>query len=77
MSPKLPAVSGKDTIRALRRAGFFVARIKGSHHILAHQDDPTRTVVVPVHANRPLKPGTLSIIIKQTGLTLEEFLALF
>jgi predicted RNA binding protein YcfA (HicA-like mRNA interferase family) len=76
MSPKLPAASGKETIRALRRAGFFVARIKGSHHVLAHQDDPTRTVIVPVHANRSLKPGTLSGIIKQAGLNLDEFLEL-
>lgn len=76
MSPKLPVASGKQTIRMLRRAGFFVARIKGSHHILSHQDDPTRIVIVPVHGNQPLKPGTLSGIIKQAGLSVEEFIKL-
>jgi len=33
----------------------------------------TRTVTVPVHAARDLKPGTLRSIIRQAGLTTEEF----
>ena len=35
--------------------------------------DPTRTVTVPVKAGRDLKPGTLRSIIRQAGLTVEEF----
>ena len=35
--------------------------------------DPTRTVTVPVHSSRDLKPGTLRSIIRQAGLTVEEF----
>jgi len=38
--------------------------------------DPMRTVTVPVHAGRDLKPGTLRSIIRQAGLTVEEFTAL-
>ena len=70
---RLPAVNGKRVIQALTRAGFVVNRTVGSHHVLVYPKDPTRTVTVPVHAGRDLKPGTLRSIIRQTGLTVEEF----
>jgi predicted RNA binding protein YcfA (HicA-like mRNA interferase family) len=70
---KLPVVNGKRVIQALTRAGFLVNRIVGSHHVLVYPDDPTRTVTVPVHAGRDLKPGTVRSIIRQAGLTVEEF----
>lgn len=70
---RLPVVSGGVVIRALTRAGFRVDRIVGSHHVLVFPDDPTRTVVVPVHGNRDLKPGTLRAIIRQAGFSVEEF----
>jgi len=73
---RLPAVNGKRVIQALTRAGFVINRIVGSHHVLAYPGDPTRTVTVPVHAGRDLKPGTLRSIIRQTGLTVEEFIEL-
>ncbi len=38
--------------------------------------NPARTVTVPVHSSRDLKPGTLRSIIKQAGLSLEELRAL-
>jgi predicted RNA binding protein YcfA (HicA-like mRNA interferase family) len=56
----------------LTRAGFVVDRIVGSHHVLAYPGDPTRTVVVPVHAGRDLKPGTMRAIIRQAGLSVDE-----
>lgn len=69
---RLPVVSGGAVIRALTRAGFRVDRIVGSHHVLAFPDDPARTVTVPVHGNRDLKPGTLRAIIRQAGFSVEE-----
>ena len=69
----LPVVNGKRAIQALTRTGFVVNRIVGSHHVLVYPGDPTRTVTVPVHAGRDLKPGTLRSIIRQAGLTVEEF----
>jgi predicted RNA binding protein YcfA (HicA-like mRNA interferase family) len=72
----LPIVSGQRVIRALTRHGFVVDRIVGSHHVLVHPTDPTRTVTVPVHSGRDLKPGTLRAIIRQAGFTVEEFRAL-
>jgi predicted RNA binding protein YcfA (HicA-like mRNA interferase family) len=73
---RLPVVSGRCTIQALTRAGFVADRITGSHYVLAFPGDPTRTVTVPVHAGRDLKPGTLRSIIRQAGLTVDEFVAL-
>ncbi len=70
---RLPAVNGRRTIQALMRAGFVVDRIVGSHHVLVYPGDARRTVIVPVHAGRDLKPGTLRSIISQAGLTVKEF----
>jgi predicted RNA binding protein YcfA (HicA-like mRNA interferase family) len=69
----LPVISGREVVRALTKAGFVVDRIAGSHHVMVFPGDPTRTVTVPVHAGRDLKPGTLRSIIRQTRLTVEEF----
>jgi len=69
----LPVISGREVVRALTKAGFVVDRLAGSHHVMVFPGDPTRTVTVPVHAGRDLKPGTLRSIIRQTRLTVEEF----
>jgi predicted RNA binding protein YcfA (HicA-like mRNA interferase family) len=50
-----------------------VDRIVGSHHVLTHPDDARRTVTVPFHGARSLKTGTLRSIIRQAGLSVEEF----
>ena len=70
---RLPVANGRDVVRALTRAGFVVDRIVGSHYVLTHPGDPSRTVVIPVHAGRDLKPGTMRAIIRQAGLTVEKF----
>ncbi|HEY4775898.1 MAG TPA: type II toxin-antitoxin system HicA family toxin [Xanthobacteraceae bacterium] len=70
---RLPVATGKDVVGALKNAGFVVDRIVGSHHVMVFPNDPARTVTVPVHAARDLKPGTLRSIIRQAGLTTEEF----
>ncbi|MBN8590423.1 MAG: type II toxin-antitoxin system HicA family toxin [Anaerolineae bacterium] len=70
MTP-LPVVNGKDCIRALQRAGFVIKRQKGSHVILK-RTDPVARVVVPDHRDA-LKPGTLRQIIRDAGMTVEEF----
>ncbi|MCJ7527200.1 MAG: type II toxin-antitoxin system HicA family toxin [Methyloceanibacter sp.] len=70
---RLPVARGKQVVQALRRAGFVVERIVGSHHVLVFLGDNARTVTVPVHAGRDLKPGTLRSIIRQAGFTTEEF----
>ena len=70
---RLPVANGNAVVRALGRGGFVVDRIVGSDHILTYPGDPTRTVTVPVHGGRDLKPGTLRSIIRQSGFSVEEF----
>jgi predicted RNA binding protein YcfA (HicA-like mRNA interferase family) len=72
-SGRLPVISGKRLVQLLQRQGFITERIVGSHHVLMDPTDHSRTVTVPVHGNKDLKPGTLRSIIRQTGFTLEEF----
>jgi predicted RNA binding protein YcfA (HicA-like mRNA interferase family) len=73
---KLPVLDGRRVVRALTRAGFVADRIVGSHHVMVFPGDATRTVTVPVHSSRDLKPGTFRSIIKQAGFSLDEFKAL-
>jgi predicted RNA binding protein YcfA (HicA-like mRNA interferase family) len=75
MNQRLPALTARDAIRALERAGFAVSRMSGSHCRLIHTDNPARKVTVPVHSG-DLKRGTLRGIIAQAGLTVAEFIAL-
>jgi predicted RNA binding protein YcfA (HicA-like mRNA interferase family) len=66
----LPSIRGKDLIAALKKTGFDVIRVKGSHHFLRHGDG--RTTVVPVHAGETIGPGLLSKILRDCELTREE-----
>jgi predicted RNA binding protein YcfA (HicA-like mRNA interferase family) len=75
MNQRLPAITAREAVRALERAGFVVSRTSGSHCRLVHASDPARKVTVPIHAG-DLKRGTLRGIIAQAGLTLAEFIAL-
>ena len=72
---KLPRVPGREVVRALERTGFVVDRQRGSHIVLIHPQN-RRRVTVPVHAGRIVKPGTLTGILDDAGLSVEEFIAL-
>lgn len=73
--PKLPVVNGREVVRALGQAGFVVDSREGSHVTLVHPR-PGRRTTVPVHGGRDVKPGTLRNILRQAGLTVEEFIDL-
>jgi len=75
MRPRLPALKAKEVVSALERAGFFVHHTSGSHAQLKHPSNPRLRVTVPKHS-RPVPTGTLRSIIRQAGLTVEEFLDL-
>jgi predicted RNA binding protein YcfA (HicA-like mRNA interferase family) len=75
MNPKLPRTTSKEVIRALKRAGFVEWRQRGSHLHLKRLSDNTR-VTIPVHRGRTIPPGTLRGIIRDAGLTVEEFVDL-
>lgn len=70
---KLPRIAGRDCIRALERAGFYRKRQTGSH-VVMRRDEPFAQVVVPDHDK--LDRGTLRAIIRQAGLSVEDFLQL-
>lgn len=52
----------------LERGGWMLARISGSHRIYRYPDTG-RKVVVPVHGNQDLKPGTQRSIVRDAGIT--------
>jgi len=70
---KLPRVSGRECVRRLARAGFVVKRQQGSHIVL-RRDDPFSQLVVPDHPE--LDRGTLRAILRQAGLSVEQFITL-
>jgi predicted RNA binding protein YcfA (HicA-like mRNA interferase family) len=74
--PRLPAVNPEDCIKALEKAGFEASRQKGSHlQMRRNEPQPARTIPVPM-SKKPLPRGTLRSIIRQSGMTVEEFVAL-
>ncbi len=69
----LPVLRSRQVVAALRRAGFTVHHQSGSHAILRNAGAALR-VTVPMH-NRDLKPGTLRAIIREAGMSVDEFVA--
>jgi predicted RNA binding protein YcfA (HicA-like mRNA interferase family) len=74
VSSSLPVVSGRDVVKALEKIGYALDRQRGSHMILRQQTPPHRRLTVPDHDE--VAKGTLRAIIRQAGLTVEEFIQL-
>ena len=70
----LRPIRADELIKALAKVGFKPVRRRGSHVILKHGDG--RVTVVPVHGGEEIGRGLLSKILKDAGLTTEEFLKL-
>lgn len=75
MSPKLPVITSKQLVQALRKAGFVIDHQTGSHLSLSHPDSPTRFAVIPMY-NKDLRKGTLKSILRQSGMTIEQLIEL-
>lgn len=71
---KLPVVSGVDVVKALAKIDYELDHQTGSHMILRQREPPHRRITVPRH--REIAKGTLRAIIREAGLTVEEFLRL-
>ena len=70
--PRMPRISSKEAIRSLERLGFEQIRQTGSHVVMKKETEEGEIgCVVPLH--RELKVGTLSSILKQAQVSLEEF----
>ena len=67
----LPRLTGKELLSTLKKAGFVLLRVKGSHHFLHHDDG--RSTVVPVHAGEIIGPGLLAKILRDCDLSREQF----
>lgn len=63
-----------DVVKALSKIGYEVDHQTGSHIILRQKEEPHRRLTVPKH--REIAKGTLRAIIRQAGLTVEEFIKL-
>jgi predicted RNA binding protein YcfA (HicA-like mRNA interferase family) len=70
---KLPVIKPRECIKALESIGFRVDRQHGSH-IIMRRDDPYAQVIVPNHPE--IHRGTLRTIIRDAGLTVDEFVNL-
>jgi predicted RNA binding protein YcfA (HicA-like mRNA interferase family) len=65
------AVTGKELVKALEGQGWFIKRIRGSHHIMRHPDIPD-ALPIPVHGNQAIKKGTLANILRTAGISREQ-----
>lgn len=68
---KLPVISGSDAVRAFSRVGYEVSHQTGSHIILRRSQPPHRHLSVPNH--KELSKGLLRALIRDAGLTVDEF----
>lgn len=68
---KLPVVSGREDAKAFRKIGYEFAGQHGSHVILRHSRSPHRRLSVPDY--KELAKGTLRALIREAGLSVEEF----
>lgn len=71
---KLPVVSGQDVIKALAKIGYEFDHQRGSHMVLRQDFEPFRRVTISNH--KEIAKGTLRKIIRETGLTVDEFMKL-
>ncbi len=65
--PKLPGINHLDAVRALEKAGFGVVR-QGKHIVMT---DGVRILTIPRH--NPVNALTMGGIVRDAGLTVEEF----
>lgn len=71
---ELPVVSGREAVKAFGKVGYEADRQRGSHIILRQTEHPHRRLTVPDH--KELRKGTLRALIRQSGLSIEEFVTL-
>ena len=71
---KLTPLSSNKVIKALQTLGFQKIRQKGSHCFFRHPDG--RTTIVPIHKGEDIRRGLLRKIIRDTEVTVEEFMKL-
>ena len=71
MSGKLPRVTAAQMIKVLEKTGFYFVRQSGSHKIYKNKEG--KRVTVPYHSGKILHPKITNGILRDVGLTVEEF----
>ena len=72
---KLPQVKPREVIRTFEKGGWYVDHQKGSHVIMYHQDNRPVTLSIPMHT-KDIPAGLLRSLIRDSGLSVEEFVKL-
>ena len=72
--PKLPVLSHLEVVKALNKIGYNIDHQTGSHVILRQDTEPYRRLTIPNH--KEISKGTINSIIRQAGLTRDEFIEL-
>jgi len=67
----LPLVSGQEAVRVFARSGYEIDHQTGSHIILRKVEPPHRRLTIPNH--KQLAKGTLRSLIREAGISVEEF----
>lgn len=70
--PNIPAIPARKLIKVLKKKGFILQRVHGSHHIFIRVSDKT-TLSVPVHKGQDLGRGITLAILKDAQITPQEF----
>jgi predicted RNA binding protein YcfA (HicA-like mRNA interferase family) len=68
----MKALSGKELARVLERHGWKLLRVRGSHHVFG-RSGRQRPLVIPIHGNRSLSVGMIRDLMKEAGLSEEDF----
>ncbi len=71
MTRRLPRVTADEAIRALEKAGFSLSRQSGSHRI--YRNTEGRRVTIPYHSGKTLHPKVMNSVLKDAGLSADEF----
>ncbi len=73
---RLPIADGKKHIKAFKKLGWQLDRIKGSHYILAKKGCEA-ILSIPVHGSKPLDTGLLKGLLRDAEINVEEYLRAF
>lgn len=68
---ELPLISGREIVKALKKIGYEEDRQRGSHIVLRQLNYPHRRVIVPDH--KEVAKGTIRAVIREAGITVDEF----
>ena len=72
---KLPVLSGLELVRIFKKLGYELDHQTGSHMILRNKNSPYRRLTIPNH--KEIAKGTLRAIIREAGLSREEFMKMY